>query len=292
MCAGPPATLDCKKRLNNRLAESRRRVDGFPATAFVNWTNCCSMADSSIHSRAVPLSLEPYVLGAVHHWQKWNASLFSPWHFEHRALPWVSDTRISVLGRVLVTGIPQTRRDSTAPRIGRMERISRSRFCRACRMLYVCGGGAWREIGAVPPDGCKRCYRALIGRCDRSQCAPRVLIRRWLVVMCVCAFVYQCVGVVYPCGVRGCPCINDMCTLKSTSTARMPPRLNVYGSAPRWWCTLKNWLSSPWDAICTERTPAPSTIGNHDARVLVTALAAHLLMCANITPTKNGCGKQ
>ena len=37
MCSGPPATLDCKKRSNSRLAESRRRVDGFPATAFVNW---------------------------------------------------------------------------------------------------------------------------------------------------------------------------------------------------------------------------------------------------------------
>ena len=37
---------------------------------------------------------------------------------------------------------------------------------------------------------------------------------------------------------------------------------------------------------CTERTPAPSIIGNHDARVLGTtimALALHLLMCVNTT---------
>ena len=94
-----------------------------------------------MHSRAVSLSFEPYVLGAAHHWQKWNASSFSPWHFEHRTLARVSDTRISVLGGVLVTGIP-------------------------------------REIGAIMPDGRKRCYRVLIMRCDRSRCAPRVLIRR------------------------------------------------------------------------------------------------------------------
>ena len=101
-----------------------------------------------MHNRAVSLSFEPYVLGAAHHWQKWNASSFSPWHFEHRTLPWVSDTRISVLGGVLVTGIPETRRDSTAPRIGRMERISRSRFCRACRLWCVCvGGGGGRAAG-------------------------------------------------------------------------------------------------------------------------------------------------
>ena len=142
MCTGPPATLDCKKRSNSKLAESRRRVDGFPATAFVNWANLCSMACSSMHSRAVSLSFEPYVLGAAHHWQKWNASSFSPWHFEHRTLPRVSDTRISVLGEVLVTGIPEIRRDSTAHRVGRMERISRSRFRRACRLWCgVCGGG-------------------------------------------------------------------------------------------------------------------------------------------------------
>ena len=99
MCAGPPATLDCKKRSISRLAESRRRVDGFPGTtAFVNWANRCSMAYSSTHSREVPLSLEPYVLGTAHYWQKWNVSSFSPWRFEHRALPRVSDTRVSVLG--------------------------------------------------------------------------------------------------------------------------------------------------------------------------------------------------
>ena len=78
MCAGPPATLAGKKRSNSRLAESHRLVDGFPATAFVNWENCCSIAYSSMHSRAVSLFLEPYILDAGHHWQKWNASLFSP----------------------------------------------------------------------------------------------------------------------------------------------------------------------------------------------------------------------
>ena len=116
-----------------------------------------------------------------------------------------------------------------------------------------------------------------------------------LVALCECAFAYQCLGFVYPCGVRSCPCINYMSPLKSTSTARMPPRPNVYGSSPRWWCTLQNWLPASWDAICTERTPAPSVIGNHDARVLsttITVLALHLLMCANTTPTKDGCGKQ
>ena len=73
MCSGPPATLDYKKRSNSRLAESRRRVDGAPATAFVNWANRCSMACSSMHSRAVLLSFEPSVLGAAYHWQKWKA---------------------------------------------------------------------------------------------------------------------------------------------------------------------------------------------------------------------------
>ena len=170
MCSGPPATLDCKKRSSSRLAESRRRVDGFPATAVVNWANRCSMACSSMNSRAVLLYFESYALGAAHHWQKWNVSSFSPWHFEHRTLPRVSDTRINVLGGVLVTGIPPTWSDSTAPRIGRMERISRSRFRRACRLWCVrcvwCVlaevGDGRREIGAIPPDGRKYCYRVLI----------------------------------------------------------------------------------------------------------------------------------
>ena len=114
--------------------------------------------------------------------------------------------------------------------------------------------------------------------------------------MCTGHLVRICVRL----SVRGCcacvvvPCINYMSPLKSTSTARMPP-WNVYGSVPRWWCTLKNWLPAPWDAICTERTPAPSINENHDARVLgttVTVLAWHLHMCANTTPTKDGCGKQ
>ena len=59
MCVGPSATLVCKKRSNTRLAESRRRVDGFPDTAFVTWANPFSMAFSSMDSRAVSLSPEP-----------------------------------------------------------------------------------------------------------------------------------------------------------------------------------------------------------------------------------------
>ena len=49
-----------------------------------------------MHSRAVSLSFEPYVLGAVHHWQKWNASSFSLWNFEHRPLPRMSGTCIAI----------------------------------------------------------------------------------------------------------------------------------------------------------------------------------------------------
>ena len=116
-----------------------------------------------------------------------------------------------------------------------------------------------------------------------------------LIKLCLCAFVYQCVGVAYPYGVRGCPRIIYLSYLKSTSTARMTLRPNVCGSAPRRWCTPKNWLPLPLDEIRTERTPAHSIIGNHDARVLgttITALALHLLMCVNTTPTKDGCGKQ
>ena len=64
------------------------------------------MACSSMHSRAVSLSFEPSVLGAAHHWQKWKASSFSSWHFEHKTLSRVPDTRISDLGGLLVTGIP------------------------------------------------------------------------------------------------------------------------------------------------------------------------------------------
>ena len=97
MCSGPPATLDYKKRSNSRLAESRRRVDGFPATAFVNWANRCSMACSSMHSRAVSLSFEPSVYSVPRTTGR-SGRQYSPWHFEHKTLPWVSDTRISVLG--------------------------------------------------------------------------------------------------------------------------------------------------------------------------------------------------
>ena len=132
MCTGPPATLYCKKQSNIKLAASRWRVDSLYTLAFVNWANRCSMADSSMH-KAVSLSFEPFVFGATHHWQMWNVSLFSPWHFEHRTLPWKSDTRISVHEGVLVAGIPRTRRDHTASTTGRMEHTSRSRFRRACR---------------------------------------------------------------------------------------------------------------------------------------------------------------
>ena len=147
MCAGSPATLDYEKCSNSRLTESHRRVDGFPATAFVNRANC-SMAYSAMHRRTVSLFLEPYVLGAAHLWQKWNASSFLPWHFEHKTPTRVSDTRDTIIGGVLVTGILRTRRDSTPPRIGRMERISPSRFRRACHMWHVCvgGGGGGRLV--------------------------------------------------------------------------------------------------------------------------------------------------
>ena len=125
------------------------------------------MAYLSMYSRAVSLSFEPYVLGDAYHWQKWKASSFSPWHFEHKTLPRVSDTRISVLGGLLVARIPPTRNDSTAPRIGRRERISRSRFRRAYRlwcMWCVLGRGAGEgrgEIGAISPDRRKCFYRVL-----------------------------------------------------------------------------------------------------------------------------------
>ena len=109
-----------------------------------------------------------------------------------------------------------------------------------------------------------------------------------LVALCVSVFVYQCMGVV---GVRGRLCINYTFPL-SSSTAGMSPRPNMYGSAPRWWCTLKNWLSSPWYTICDS---CPLYHRNHDARVFgttITALASKLLVCANTTPNKDSCGKQ
>ena len=49
-----------------------------------------------MHSRAVSLYFEPYVIGAVHHWQKWNAPAFSSGYFEHRALPRVSGACIGI----------------------------------------------------------------------------------------------------------------------------------------------------------------------------------------------------
>ena len=139
MCTEPPATLDCKKRSNYKLAASRRRVDGLSATAFVNWANRCSMADLSIHSKVVLLLFEPYILYVAHHWQKWNESSCLPWCFEHSILPRVSNTRISVLGGVLVAGIPRTRAESTVSRTGRMERTSPSRFRSACRTCQMRG---------------------------------------------------------------------------------------------------------------------------------------------------------
>ena len=51
-----------------------------------------------MYSRVVSLSFEPYVLGAVYHWQKWDVSSFSLCHFEHRAQPWMSGTCIGVRG--------------------------------------------------------------------------------------------------------------------------------------------------------------------------------------------------
>ena len=66
--------------------------------------------------------LSPYVIDAAHHWQKWNASSFSPSrYFEHRTMTWVSDTRIDVIGEVLVLGISRTRRHSTVRRTGSNE---------------------------------------------------------------------------------------------------------------------------------------------------------------------------
>ena len=97
MRPGPPASLDCGKHSNSRLAASRWRVGGLSVTTFVNWTSCWLAEDLSMHSRAVSLPFEPYILGAVHHWQKGNASSFLPWHFEQRALPRMSGTCIGVL---------------------------------------------------------------------------------------------------------------------------------------------------------------------------------------------------
>ena len=90
-----------------------------------------------MYSRAVSQSFKPYVLGAAHHWQKWNASPFPPWHFELRTLPRTSDTRVNVRGGLLVSGISQTRRDSMAPKTGRVERNSQSRIQSACRTWPV-----------------------------------------------------------------------------------------------------------------------------------------------------------
>ena len=55
----------------------------------------------------------------------------------------------------------------------------------------------------------------------------------------------------------------------------------------------KNWISSPLNVICTRRTCAHAIVGNHDAGVVGTAVTAltSQLMCANTTPTKDGCGE-
>ena len=103
MLARAPVTLDCEKYSNSRLAASRWRVSVLSATAFVNWASCSLMADSSMHSRSDSLSFEPYVLGAVHHQQKLNASSFLPWHFEHGDLPRMSGTRTGVRGGFLLS---------------------------------------------------------------------------------------------------------------------------------------------------------------------------------------------
>ena len=155
MCSGPPATLDYKKRSNSRLAESRRRVDGFPATAFVNWANRCSMTCSSMHIRAVSLSFEPSVLGATYH---------SPWHFEHKTLPWVSDTRISVLGG---------------------GRLVRSRRRGVSVVIVYC------LIRCAPcTDSAATCVmRVLVALCVCAPCTDSAVtcVMRVLVALCVCA---------------------------------------------------------------------------------------------------------
>ena len=127
-----------------------------------------------MYSKAASLSFESYVLGSAHHWQKWNASSFPPWYFEHRVLPRISDTRISVHGGLLVAGIPQIRRDSVAPKTGRRS-IGVGIVFEGPAVRGHCGQG-W-EIGVVPPDGCKRCCRILVGYGDHRQCALRVLVR-------------------------------------------------------------------------------------------------------------------
>ena len=111
MCAGPLATQDCKKRSNSRLAASRRRVDGFSATVFVNWESLFN--GGFVYAQQGSIAVTSAVRTAAYHWQKWNMSAFSPWQFGHKNLPRVSDTRISVVGGVVVTGIPTTRGVST-----------------------------------------------------------------------------------------------------------------------------------------------------------------------------------
>ena len=84
------------------------------------------------------------------------------------------------------------------------------------------------------------CTGRLVRMCTACTDSAVLVVICLLVAMCECAFAYQCLGVLYPCGVRGCPCINYMSPLKSASTARMPPRPNVNGSSRSWWCTLRN----------------------------------------------------
>ena len=108
------------------------------------------MACSSMHSRAVSLSFEPSVLGAAYHWQKWKASSFSPWHFEHKTLPRVSDTHISVLGG---------------------GRLVRSRRTDVSVVVVYC-----HSMCSACTDSAVTCVmRVLVAL---RVCAPRVLFRR------------------------------------------------------------------------------------------------------------------
>ena len=85
-----------------------------------------------MHRRAVSLSFEPCVLGAVHHWQKWNASSLLPWHFEHKALLRMSGTCIGGRDGCLLSGSRGQGETTWSLRL--VERGVRVRVdCRACR---------------------------------------------------------------------------------------------------------------------------------------------------------------
>ena len=113
-----------------------------------------------------------------------------------------------------------------------------------------------------------------------------------LIALCVCTLVCRCVGVVHPCGVRGCLLILIFCLkylhrppASQAESVRFRSALVVHS---------RNWISSPLNAICIEQTFAPAIIGNHDALVVgttITAGSGFSFMYANTTPTKDGCGK-